>query len=167
MSILILWVYGYHMSSEALVPVKVSFSFYPADMAALNKQTVDLRRLGAAVRRGTVLRALIELTSETEMFAATVLLHRDYSAKAGPREADNVAGIPTVDLPPRLVTKLDRVVTELAAKDIAANRAYVVRAMLRSAPKPEAWASAVQKFLKDFPRRPRTVRAKTIKNAKR
>ena len=115
MSILILWVYGYHMSSEALVPVKVSFSFYPADMAALNKQTVDLRRLGAAVRRGTVLRALIELTSETEMFAATVLLHRDYSAKAGPREADNVAGIPTVDLPPRLVTKLDRVVTELAA----------------------------------------------------
>ncbi len=155
------------MTSEAATPVKVSFSFYPADMTALNTQTVDLRRLGAAVRRGTVLRALIELTSETEMFAATVMLHRDYSAKAGPREADNVAGIPTVDLPSGSIDKLDRVVTELAAKNIAANRAYVVRAILRSAPKPEAWVSSVKKFLKDFPRRPRTVALKAKKNARR
>lgn len=155
------------MTSEAAAPVKVSFSFYPADMTALNTQTVELRRLGAAVRRGTVLRALIELTSETEMFAATVMLHRDYSAKAGPREADNVAGIPTVDLPPGLIGKLDGVVTELAAKNISANRAYVVRAILRSAPKPEAWVSSVKKFLKDFPRRPRTVAPKAKKNARR
>ena len=48
------------MTSEASAPIKVSFSFYPADMTALNHQTVELRRLGAAVRRGTVLRALIE-----------------------------------------------------------------------------------------------------------
>lgn len=145
------------MNSEASAPIKVSFSFYPADMTALNHQTVELRRLGAAVRRGTVLRALIELTSETEMFAAAVLLHRDYTAKGGPREADNVAGIPTVDLPSRLIAKLDQVVTDLAAKDISANRAYVVRAVLRAAPKPEAWVAAVKKFLADFPRRPRTV----------
>lgn len=155
------------MTSEISAPVKVSFSFYPADMTALNTQTVDLRRLGAAVRRGTVLRALIELTSDTEMFAAAVLLHRDYSAKKGPRETDNVAGIPTVDLPPGLIRKLDGVVTELAAKNILANRAYIVRAILRSAPKPEAWISGVKKFLKDFPRRPRTVVAKPKKHAKR
>lgn len=155
------------MSSDPSAPVKVSFSFYPADMAALNAQTVELRRLGAAVRRGTVIRALIELTSETEMFASAVLLHRDYLAKGGPREADNVAGIPTVDLPKRLIEKLDRVVTELAAKDIIANRAYIVRAVLRSAPKPEVWASAVKKFLKDFPRRPRTApESKPKRNAK-
>ncbi len=98
-----------------------------------------------------------------EMFAAAVLLHRDYSAKGGPRETDNVAGIPTVDLPSRLIAKLDQVVTDLAAKDISANRAYVVRAVLRAAPKPEAWVAAVKKFLADFPRRPRMVgnRAKT------
>jgi len=149
------------MKSAEAAPVKVSFSFYPADMSALTKQTVDLRRLGAAVRRGTVLRALIEITSATEMFAAAVLLHRDYEAKEGPREKDYVAGIPTVDIPPRLVVKLDGVVTELAAKEITANRAYVVRAILRAAPKPEAWFAAVQKYLKDFPRRPRTVRPKT------
>ena len=51
---------GCCMSSDASPPIKVSFSFYPADMSALNHQTVELRRLGAAVRRGTVLRALIE-----------------------------------------------------------------------------------------------------------
>lgn len=155
------------MSLEPATPIKVSFSFYPTDMLALNQQTVELRRLGAAVRRGTVLRALIELTSETEMFAATVLLHRDYVARGGPREADNVAGIPTVDLPARLIGKLDRVVTELAAKDISANRAYIVRAILRSAPKPDAWVAAVKRFLEDFPRRPRTVAPKaTVKTPK-
>jgi len=155
------------MAVESSAPIKVSFSFYPADMAALNQQTVELRRLGAAVRRGTVLRALIELTTETEMFAAAVLMHRDYTAKNGPRETDNVAGIPTVDLPSRLIDKLDRVVTELAAKEISANRAYVVRAILRTAPKPEAWVAAVNGFLKDFPRRPRTTPVKPKKHARR
>ncbi|WP_068772838.1 hypothetical protein OH491_26715 [Termitidicoccus mucosus] len=147
------------MSSDTSVPIKVSFSFYPSDVEALNTQTLGLRRLGAAVRRGTVLRALIELTSETEMFAAAVLLHRDYAAKTGPRETDNIADIPTVDLPPRLIEKLDRVITDLADKNITANRAYVVRATLRTAPKPASWAPAVKKFLRDFPRRPRTKSA--------
>ena len=151
------------MSSPSEVPVKVSFSFYPQDMAVLTKQTVELRKLGAMVRRGTVLRALIEITNETEMFAATVLLHRDYVTKGGARETDNVAGIPTVDLPKRLVTKLDRVVTELAGRDIMANRAYVVRAILRAAPKPAVWVGAVNKYLEDFPRRPRTVVSKPRK----
>lgn len=148
-------------------PIKVSFSFYPADMAALNHQTVELRRLGLAVRRGTVLRALIEITTDTEMFAAAILMHRDYVAKGGPREQDNVAGIPTVDLPARLIEKLDNVVTELAAKSIAANRAYVVRAILRAAPKPAAWADSVQQFLEDFPRRPRRVKAKPANHVRR
>jgi hypothetical protein len=154
------------MPSPSEVPVKVSFSFYPQDMAELTKQTLELRKLGALVRRGTVLRALIEITNETEMFAAAVLLHRDYVAKGGARETDNVAGIPTVDLPKRLVTKLDQVVTELADREISANRAYVVRAILRAAPKPAAWVSAVNQYLEDFPRRPRTVVTKPKKHAK-
>lgn len=153
------------MTQDTSVPVKVSFSFYPADMKALNDQTVGLRRLGAPVRRGTVLRALIEISSATEMFATAVLLHRDYSSKPGPRETDLVAGIPTVDLPAGLIRKLDGVVTDLAAKEIFVNRAYVVRAVLRAAPKPEAWVAAVNKFLKDFPRRPRTVKTKPKKHA--
>ncbi len=151
------------MHPEPSTPIKVSFSFYPNDLEALNTQTVALRRLGAPVRRGTVLRALIEITSETEMFAAAVLLHRDYAAKSGPRETDNLAGNPTVDLPPRLVQKLDRVVTELAAKQITATRAYVVRATLRSAPPPAVWIEAMKRFLKEFPRRPRTTKTRNAK----
>ena len=45
-----------------------------------------------------------------------------------------------------------------------ANRAYVVRAILRAAPKPAVWVGAVNKYLEDFPRRPRTVVAKPKKN---
>lgn len=154
------------MTPDPDAPIKVSFSLYPADMAALETLIVELRRRALPVRRGTVMRALIELTSATEMFAAAVLLHRDYVGKSGPRETDNVAGIPTVDIPQRLIVKLDSVVTDLAAKGITATRAFVVRAILRTAPKPDALAPAVRKYLKDFPRRPRTLRP-VKKNARR
>ena len=135
--------------------IKVSFTFYPADVQALNTCMVGLRRAGLPVRGGTVLRALIHLTSATEMFAYAVLLAKTYERKGGPREADYVAGHPTVDLPPDLVKKLDGVVTELAAKEIPANRAFVVRAVLRAAPETETLAPAVRKYLKVFPPRPR------------
>ena len=135
--------------------IKVSFTFYPADVQALNTCMVGLRRAGLPVRGGTVLRALIHLTSATELFAHAVLLAKAYERKGGPREADYVAGHPTVDLPPDLVKKLDGVVTELAAKEIPANRAFVVRAVLRAAPETETLAPAVRKYLKVFPPRPR------------
>ena len=142
------------MSSDP-VPIKVSFTFYPADVEALNTCMVGLRRAGLPVRGGTVLRALIHLTSAPEMFAHAVLLAKSYEKKDGPRESDYVAGHPTVDLPPDLVKKLDDVVTELAAKMIPANRAFVVRAPLRAAPEASALAPAVRKFLATFPPRPR------------
>ena len=115
------------MSTEP-TSIKVSFTFYPADVRALNACMVGLRRAGRPVRGGMVLRALIHLTSATELFAHAVLLAKTYDRKDGPREADYVAAHPTVDLPPDLVKKLDDVVTELADKMIPANRAFVVRA---------------------------------------
>jgi hypothetical protein len=135
--------------------IKVSFTFYPADVQALNTCMVGLRRIGLPVRGGTVLRALIHLTSETEMFAHAVLLAKAYEKKDGPREADYVAGHPTVDLNRDLVKKLDDVVTELAEKRIPANRAFVVRALLRAAPDVTTLAPAVKKYLAAFPPRPR------------
>ena len=141
------------MNSAA--PVKVSFSFYPSDMQALTGRMVALRRAGLPVRGGTVLRALIHLTSPVEMFAHSVLLARVYEQKDGPREDDNIAGHPTVDLPQEHVKKLDDVVTELAAKGVTANRAFVVRAILRAARDGAALAPAVKKFLADFPAKPR------------
>ena len=136
-------------------PVKVSFTFYPADVQALDACVVGLRNSDLAVRGGTVLRALIHLTSSTEMFAHAVLLAKGYEKKTGPRESDYVAGHPTVDLPPELVKKLDDVVTELAVKEIPANRAFVVRALLRAAPEAATLAPGVKKYLKTFPPRPR------------
>jgi len=136
-------------------PVKVSFSFYPADMQALNERLVALRRAGLPVRGATVLRALIYLTPPMEMFAHSVLLAGAYGQKDGPREDDMIAGRPTVDLPKEHVKKLDDVVTELAAKGVTANRAFVVRAMLRAARDGTALAPAVGKFLADFPAKPR------------
>jgi hypothetical protein len=141
--------------STAPEPIKVSFTFYPADVQALNTCMVGLRRAGLPVRGGTVLRALIHLTSATELFAHAVLLAKAYEKKDGPRESDNVAGHPTVDLPPDLVKKLDDVVTELAAKMITANRAFVVRALLRATPDAVTLTPAVKKYLAAFPPRPR------------
>ena len=148
------WEYGVLVSMDA-TPIKVSFTFYPADVQALNRCVVGLRRAGLPVRGGTVLRALIHLTSATEMFAHAVLLAKTYERKGGPREADYVAGHPTVDLPPDLVKKLDDVVTELAEKLIPANRAFVVRALLRTAPDAKTLAPAIKKYLATFPPRPR------------
>jgi len=136
-------------------PVKVSFTFYPADVEALNKCMVGLRRAGLPVRGGTVLRALIYLMSATELFAHAVLLATAHEKRGGPREADYVAGHPTVDLPSDLVKKLDGVVTDLAAKEIPANRAFIVRALLRAAPDVAELAPVVKKYLADFPPRPR------------
>jgi|GEM_PF-601194 hypothetical protein len=136
-------------------PIKVSFTLYPADVQALNRCMVGLRRAGLPVRGGTVLRALIHLASSTELFAHAVLLAKAYEKKDGPRETDYVAGHPTVDLPPDLVKKLDDVVTELAEKMIPANRAFIVRALLRAAPDAATLAPAVKKYLATYPPRPR------------
>ena len=154
MSTVRVWGYGFPVSIDP-APIKVSFTFYPADVRALNACVVGLRRAGLPVRGGTVLRALIHLTSATEMFAHAVLLAKAYEKKGGPRETDYVAGHPTVDLPPDLVKKLDNVVTELAEKLIPANRAFVVRALLRTAPDAATLAPAVKKYLDAFPPRPR------------
>jgi hypothetical protein len=147
-------VYGFPVSDSSL-PIKVSFSFYPADLRALNERKAGLMKAGLPVRGATVLRALIHLTPPPEMFAHAVLMAQAYKRKAGPREEDNVADHPTVDLPREHVRKLDEVVAELAEKGITANRAFVVRAILRAAPDSATLVPAVKKFLAEFPSRPR------------
>src|SRR2546430_171287 len=122
------------LMSGASQSVKVSFSFYPADVRALNARKAGLLKAGLPVRGGTVLRALIHLTPPADMFAHAVLMARAYEKKEGSREEDYIADHPTVDLPRDLVRKLDDVVAELAEKGIMGTRAFVVRAILRAAP---------------------------------
>jgi hypothetical protein len=65
-----------------------------------------------------------------------------------------MVGHPTIDLPRDLLKKLDDD-TELTTKEISANQAFVVRAVLRAAPDPATLAPSVQKYLTAFPPRPR------------
>lgn len=136
-------------------PIKVSFSFYPADMTALAGRNEELKLAGVTVRAGTFLRALIYLTSPLEMHAHALLLAAAYEKKGGPRESDNVSGHPSVDLPKDQVKKLDDVVAGLDKVGVTATRAFVVRAVLRSLKDGGAIASDVREFLEKFPPRPR------------
>lgn len=134
-----------------------SYSFYPAEMTALKNRLAELKSAGVEMRRARLIRALVHLTSEGEMFISAKRLAAAYAGKDGPRENDNIAGRLEVELLKTDVEKLDRVKEELARKKVfaAANRAFVIRAALRWSPSGAALAPAVRKFLEDFPNKPR------------
>lgn len=142
------------MNSD-MKPIKVGFSFYPADMVALKDRTAELKEAGVKVRAGTLLRALIYLTTPVEMHAHALLLFVAQAKKGGPRETDNVTGHPTVDLPKDQVRKLDEVVDGLHDAGVTATRAFVVRAVLRSLRDGGSIAAEVGRFLEEFPPKPR------------
>jgi hypothetical protein len=136
-------------------PVKVSFSFYPTDEAALADRVSELKKAGVMVRSATVLRALVHLTPTSEMFAHAVRLAGAQALEGAAHEKPSVSDHPTVDLPKDDIRKLDGVVLHLAKARIIATRAFVVRAILRAAPDGKALAPAVRQFLEDFPNKPR------------
>jgi hypothetical protein len=143
--------------------IKVSFSFYPADMAALNGQVAVLRKAGLKVRRATLLRALIHQASPLQLFSYAALLAEAQQQKTGPREDDYIADYPTVDLPRKDVEKLEGAVTELGRKGLAANRAFVARALLRGLPRDTDVTAVVRQFQKECPDRPRGWAARKLK----
>ncbi len=136
-------------------PIKVSFSFFPTDTRALSARVSELNKAGVRVRSATVLRALIRLTSPSEMVAHAVRMAGGNALGTTALNTENVSAHPTVDLPKDDVKKLDGVVAHLARAKIVATRAYVVRAILRAAPNGKTLAPAVRKFLADFPNKPR------------
>lgn len=151
-----LLVYLFYVRSPTATLVQVSFSLYPADVRRLEGLVEELRKKGVPVRRGTVLRGLIELTSATDMFAATMLQHIDYESKAGPRERDYQTSFAAVDLPQRLINKLEGVIEVLAAKEVVANRSSIVRAMVRTAPATAQLAPVFKQYLAEHPRKVRS-----------
>jgi hypothetical protein len=154
-----LWDYLSGVKSPDSTLVQVNFSLYPGDLKRVNWLVDDLRKEGLAVRRGTVLRGLIELTSATDMFAAALLQHVEYEAKSGPRESDYQTSFAAVDLPQRLIDKLEGVIEVLAVKDIVANRSSIVRAIVRSAPAAARLAPAFKQYLVEHPRKTRSDKA--------
>jgi hypothetical protein len=136
-------------------PIKVSFSFYPADVTALADRVSDLKKASVKVRGATVLRALVHLTTPAEMIAQAVRLAGDQALGNAARDDESISGHPTVDFPRDDVKKLDGVVSHLAKARIIGTRAFVVRAILRAAPSGKALVPDVRKFLADFPNKPR------------
>jgi hypothetical protein len=134
-----------------------SFAFYPAEMTALKNRLAELAAAGIPLRRARFLRALVHFTTEAEMFECAQRLAAAYAAKEGVRETDNIAGRPAVDLLISDLAKLDRVKVQLVRKNIfpGANRAFVVRAIVRWSPGGAALAPAVGRFLQEFPNKPR------------
>jgi hypothetical protein len=148
---------GFSIGMDASVSVESSFPFYPADMTALNNRLAELAAAGVSVRRGRLLRALVHATPEDQLFGYAARLAALYREQVGPREPDNVAGRPAFELPAADLAKLDRVKVRLVREDIwpGANRAFVVRALVRWAPSGIALAPAVRRFLAEFPNKPR------------
>lgn len=146
---------GFRKDVNEAKPIKVSFSFYPADVAALADRVSDLKKAGLKVRGATVLRALVHLTAPDEMIAHAVRMAGDHALGDATRGDESISGHPTVDFPKDDVKKLDGVVSHLARSKIIATRAFVCRAILRAAPDGKALAPDVKKFLADFPNKPR------------
>lgn len=140
---------------------RTSFSFYPADLKNLNAALTQLGQRKVNADRTKFVRCLLHTSSELDLFALAAVQHRDDSLKAGPRESDYIQERFTIVLPEGVLTKLDRVVAQLAAKNISANESYILRAALRRLPPLETLAPLVERYLEEFPdARTRAGRAK-------
>lgn len=141
---------------SAVPSVVSSYSFYPADMLALSNRLAELKAAGVKLRRPRFIRALVHLTTETEMFVAAARLAAAYADREV-RESDYIAARLEVEMSAADVEKLDRVKVELARKKVfvTANRAFVIRAVLRWSPSGAALAPEMRKFMEEFPNKPR------------
>lgn len=150
--------------------IESSFAFYPAEMTALQHRLAELAAAGVLIRRARFLRALVHLTPEAELFACAQRLAEAYARKDGPRETDGIAGRPAVELLPADLAKLDRVKQRLAREKLfpTANRAFVLRALVRWCPGGLALAPAIRQFLADNPNKPRGLsKLRLARQAKR
>lgn len=154
------------MKSQATL-VKVSFPFYPADLATLKGHVALLKAAGLpSIRRGTVVRSLVCLPSAMQMFAHALLLDEAQKAKGGYREDDCFADTVTVRLPQGQLEKLDEVKKDLAAKGVAATRASIVRAVFRALPTGTELVAFMKRFQAEFPNRPRGLPVAKLRKAK-
>jgi hypothetical protein len=148
-------------SDGALSEDRFSFSFYPADLRAVEDVIAGLGQKNIKVDRTKVVRGLLHVTPEVDLFAYAVVQFRADEAKPGARENDLIAERFTIVLPVADMKKLDRVVGQLQAKAIKMNDSYVLRSLLRALPPVETLAPVFAKYLADFPDgRTRSARAR-------
>jgi hypothetical protein len=133
--------------------VRMSFSFSAEDDAAFRRLLVSLRKEKAVSRPATVLRALIYMTSESDLIARSVRLTATLALSA--TGEPEIASRPSINTPQDQARKLDDVVLQLSRANITATRTFVVRAMIREAPTGKPLADLVTRFLEEVPFKPR------------
>lgn len=131
--------------------VRASFTFYAGDTKALRRLTLALRDRGLDLQRTDVFRLLLEVTSELEMMAHATLRLRE-EAKA-PSKDETVDERFTVRLQGAWLKKLDRVVDDLARKDVDVERTFVARALVHAEHDVPALARQAAKFIAAHPDR--------------
>jgi hypothetical protein len=131
--------------------VRASFTFYAADTKALRKLTLALRDRGLDVQRTDVFRLLLEVTPEVEMMAHATLRLRE--EEKSPSTAELVDERFTIRLQGSWLKKLDRVVDDLARKDVDVERTFVARSLVHAEHDVPALAKQATKFVAAHPDR--------------
>lgn len=131
--------------------VRASFTFYAEDARALRRLTLALRDRGLDLQRTDVFRLLLDAIPEVEMMAHATLRLR-HEAKS-PSSSATVDERFTIRLRGAWLKKLDRVVDDLARKDVDVERTFVARALVHADHDTAALAKRALKFLADNPDR--------------
>ncbi|MDI1335783.1 MAG: hypothetical protein PSU94_06315 [Lacunisphaera sp.] len=137
--------------NSATEEVRASFTFYASDTKALRRLTLALRDRGLDLQRTDVFRLLLEVTPEVEMMAHATLRLRE-EAKA-PSSNETVDERFTVRLQRGWLKKLDRVVDDLARKDVDVERTFVARALVHAEHDVPQLARQAAKFIAVHPDR--------------
>ena len=136
--------------------VRASFTFYADDSKALRKLTLALRDCGLDLQRTDVFRLLLDVTPEVEMMA-----HATLRLKTEAKQPAYIDERFTVPLRGKWLNKLDRVVDDLARRDVTVQRTFVARSLVHAAHDVPALAKQAVKFAKAYPdRRFRAAKAK-------
>lgn len=131
--------------------VRMSFTFYAGDTKALRRLTLALRDRGLDVQRTDVFRLLLDVTPELEMMAyATLRLKNEASAPSSDEIVDERF---TIRLQSAWLKKLDRVVDDLARRDVDVERTFVARALVHAEHDVPALVRQAAKFVAAHPDR--------------
>ncbi len=138
--------------------VRASFTFYADDTRALRRLNLALRDRGVDVKKRTdTFRLLLHVTPEVDMMAHATLRLREEARQAASGEVVDERF--TIRLRRVWLKKLDRVVDDLARKDVDVERTFVARALVHADHDVKALARAAVEFFAEFPdRRSRAAR---------